>query len=147
MQSKCCITWSTTNEFATTVDWEVYLHYNTKQKALFLFLIMWPVRFIKLLLACVPFPTLRATSIVAILQAPDGKDGSYSIVWITATNCCTLSYLDMIMVLAKTIYHYDNLKYTCVEDGQMHWNYSGVYIHNIARECMPKTNCLASTCV
>ena len=26
------------------------------------------------LLACVPFPALKATSNVAILQAPDGKD-------------------------------------------------------------------------
>ena len=39
-----------------------------------------------ILLACVPFPALRATLIVAILQAADGKDsGKISVVWVYNT--------------------------------------------------------------
>ena len=54
--------WST-NECATMVDWEIVLfpcHVNCKTHYI--------------LLACVLFPALRATLIVAILQAADGKD-------------------------------------------------------------------------
>ena len=39
-----------------------------------------------ILLACVPFPTLRATLIVIILQATDGRDsGKISVVWVYNT--------------------------------------------------------------
>ena len=40
----------------------------------FLFLVSCKTHYNVILLTCVPFPALRTTLIVAILQAPDGKD-------------------------------------------------------------------------
>ena len=65
--------WSTTNEFATRTGkfTQTKLKHNTKQKALF-FHVNWKTR--ELSVTYVAFPALVATSIVAVLQAPDGKD-------------------------------------------------------------------------
>ena len=60
------------------VEWEVYLiqKLSTMQCKGIVPFPCCKIHYSVILLTCVPFPALRATLVVAILQAPDGKDSS-----------------------------------------------------------------------
>ena len=64
---KCKVHAWSTNECATMVDWEVKQNCSVSLSCEL-------QGSLHILLACVLFPALRATLIVAILQAADGKD-------------------------------------------------------------------------
>ena len=111
-------TWST---IANVVYWEVYLYakvkHNTKQKALFLFYCeqeCWPVY---------TFPVLKATSIVAIIQALDRNDQSIDILvqcwWPGMIGTKSRENWDLVIMLVVILKQLDQficwLHYTSVE--------------------------------